>query len=158
LKQGVLRKRGGRMSRWLQRQFYLKGGGHLCYKQESSKEGMTSFDLCPGCIVTDVQEEKSPNPLPKQANSSKLYSFWVIWPRDKNVKDEVSGNNSSSRGIVGDSGGETKKQNSKDNGEEEDSDEEAELSLHAAAPSKALVASAAKDLKLIVQGERDSKR
>jgi hypothetical protein len=71
------------MSRWSSRWIILGKSGKLVYKvQQSDAELKAEYDLSPGCIVTDIVEEK------------KMYSFWVVWPYDKRNPlegDEVEG-------------------------------------------------------------------
>lgn len=100
IKEGLLRKRSGRMHQWSSRYFLLyqynfKGrqgqGCRLSYKikNDNSIPYKGSFDLMPGCIVTEVAEEsslgyksnKSGGPRPK-----KMFTFWIVWPTDKNAK------------------------------------------------------------------------
>lgn len=46
--------------------------------------------MTPGCAVTDIKEEPRGG-----ISSQKMYSFWIVWPQDKNEKpksaDEASG-------------------------------------------------------------------
>jgi hypothetical protein len=75
----MLKKRGGRMHQWSTRYFIL-AGPKLSYKKKQDDTVLRgSFDLVPGCVVTEVIEE-----------SKKKFSFWVVWPHDrKNPKPEA---------------------------------------------------------------------
>jgi hypothetical protein len=86
-KEGDLRKRGGRMQRWNHR-YVMLSGTKITYKNkfESTKIRGT-FDLAPGCIVTEPTEEHT-------LKGKKIYVFWVIWPYDKNSKQEEVGDDS----------------------------------------------------------------
>lgn len=80
-KEGFLRKRGGRMHRWTVRYFTLTAT-KISYKikaDSSSYKG--TFDLAPGSMVTDVQEESIGT-----IKGKKIYVFWLVWPHDKNAK------------------------------------------------------------------------
>ena len=39
-----------------------------------------AFDLSPGCAVTDIEETRG------GMGNHKMYSFWIVWPFDKNEK------------------------------------------------------------------------
>mgnify|MGYP006078818971 CR=1 FL=1 len=75
--EGMARKRGGRMSRWANRYFALVGP-RLEYRQsKESTEVRATFDLAPGCHVTDIKTE-----------GKKMHMFWVVWPYDKGGKEK----------------------------------------------------------------------
>lgn len=106
VKEGYARKRSGRMHQWSHRYFLLsqhvlpnsklpgvnsagKIGARLAYKVKAeSVNCKASYDLLPGCVVTDVQASGI------GGNNSKLikrlYTFWIIWPVDKNSPGEKS--------------------------------------------------------------------
>ncbi len=69
---GMVRKRGGRMSRWSYRHFTLIENRIEYRLSESSDELRGTFDLMPGCKVTNVRCE-----------GRDLYTIWIVWPRDK---------------------------------------------------------------------------
>ena len=82
-KEGLLRKRSGRMHRWSHRYFILNGP-QLSYKiKKESDKNRGSFDLVPGCIVTEVLEESI-----GAIKGKKIFSFWVVWPHDKREKEK----------------------------------------------------------------------
>ena len=82
-KEGLLRKRSGRMHRWSHRYFILNGP-QLSYKiKKESDKNRGSFDLVPGCIVTEVLEESIGT-----IKGKKIFSFWVVWPHDKREKEK----------------------------------------------------------------------
>jgi len=55
-------------------------GARLSYTlNESSAAVRAAYDLSPGCICTEVQEEKHVAGL----TTKKLFVFWVVWPEDK---------------------------------------------------------------------------
>lgn len=74
-KQGLLKKRSARIHSWNTRYFMLTGP-KLSYKlKEESSHIRDTFDLAPGCIVTEIQEES-------KGSGKKLFSFWIIWPEE----------------------------------------------------------------------------
>jgi hypothetical protein len=78
-KEGYVKKRTGRMRAWTSRYFVLTDTT-LSYKhKQDSTTIRSSSELVPGCMVTDVVEEKK----------KKLFSFWVVWPHDKSDKCET---------------------------------------------------------------------
>lgn len=81
LREGNLRKRGGRYYRWTNRYVYLTGP-KLSYKlKKDSTNVRGTFDLAPGCLVTEVHEENT-----GALKGKKIFVFWVVWPHDKNSK------------------------------------------------------------------------
>ena len=82
IKAGVIKKRSGRMHQWSTRYFVLSES-KISYKlKQDAPQFKCSYDLAPGCIVTEVQVES-------RIQGKKLYSFWIVWPHDKS-KDEVN--------------------------------------------------------------------
>jgi hypothetical protein len=80
VKTGVIKKRSGRMHQWSTR-FFVLSESKISYKiKQDAAEFKCSYDLSPGCIVTEVQVES-------RIQGKKLYSFWIVWPHDKS-KDE----------------------------------------------------------------------
>jgi hypothetical protein len=80
-KEGFLRKRSGRMHRWTNRYFVLTAT-KISYKvKQDAKEFKGTFDLAPGSIVTDAQEESIGT-----VRGKKIFVFWLVWPFDKNSK------------------------------------------------------------------------
>lgn len=82
IKEGLLKKRSGRMVQWTTRYFTLYTTS-LSYRTNqdqhvSSRLSTTSYELVPGCLVTDITEEIRVN-----IKGKKLYSFWIVWPHDK---------------------------------------------------------------------------
>ena len=76
---GTLKKRAGRYSRWCNRYFNLIGN-RLEYKlTEDAADVRATFDLAPGCRVTDMIVE---------GRGKKLYTFWLVWPFDKSSDDK----------------------------------------------------------------------
>jgi hypothetical protein len=85
-KEGILKKRSGRMSRWSTRYFILTTT-KISYKiKESDAEFRACFDLVPGCICTETVEEQEKG----MVKSKTLYSFWLVWPYDKTGDEEAS--------------------------------------------------------------------
>lgn len=85
-KEGILKKRSGRMSRWSTRYFILTTT-KLSYKiKESDAEFRACFDLVPGCILTETTEEQEKG----MVKSKTLWSFWLVWPYDKTGDEEGS--------------------------------------------------------------------
>ena len=83
-KEGILRKRSGRMQRWASRYFVLSNDGKLVYKlKQDSTQLRGGFELCPGCIVTEVAEDSVTT---MKGLSKRIFSFWIVWPHDKNQK------------------------------------------------------------------------
>jgi hypothetical protein len=86
VKEGVVKRRVGRMHQWNTRYFQLHEN-RLVYKlKQDTATVRGTFELVPGTIVTDIIEES----LVKM-KSTKLYSFWVVNPsgNDKgSVTDE----------------------------------------------------------------------
>lgn len=95
MKEGYVKKRSGRMVQWTTRYFVLHETG-LYYKlkqaSDDHSDGITrgKFEFVPGCIVTDIIEENRVN-----IKGKKLYSFWIVWPHDKNVKNGDKNENDS---------------------------------------------------------------
>ena len=59
----------------------------IAYKLKSDSPTFKGcFDLIPGCIVTDVQS--SGLSVGNNKLSKKMYTFWIVWPIDKNSKQE----------------------------------------------------------------------
>eukprot|EP01038_Epipyxis_sp_PR26KG_P008164 gene8164-11049_t len=84
-KEGYIKKRSGRMHQWTTRYFYLQGS-KLSYKMKSDSTNLKgSFDLVPGCVVTEILEE-SLGPAIKKGK--KIFSFWVVWPHDKRKPED----------------------------------------------------------------------
>jgi hypothetical protein len=83
IKEGLLKKRSGRMVQWTTRYFTLYTTS-LSYRTNQDQHvssrlsTTTSYELVPGCLVTDITEEIRVN-----IKGKKLYSFWVVWPHDK---------------------------------------------------------------------------
>jgi hypothetical protein len=77
VKVGVLKKRSARLHQWNTRYFTLQGS-KLSYKlKPDAANPRDTFDLIPGCIVTQVTECKS------SISGKKLYSFWIVWPKSE---------------------------------------------------------------------------
>lgn len=82
LKQGPLRKKGTRMYQWSSRHFLLCGPV-LRYKlKPEDSELRGEFHLTAGCIVTDIEEDSG------GLQGRRLYSFWIVWPQDRNLKGQ----------------------------------------------------------------------
>ena len=74
------------MRNWSSRYIMLTGPT-LSYKLKAdSKDVRGAFDLSPGCIVTEVNEESM------GIKGKKIFSFWIVWPQDKhgNPDDDKS--------------------------------------------------------------------
>lgn len=83
-KEGVLRKRSGRYHSWSSRYFILSGP-KLAYKiKNDSSTFKGTFDLVPGCMLTDIMEETV-------GVRKKIYVFWLLWPHDKTKTDDTKG-------------------------------------------------------------------
>jgi hypothetical protein len=85
-KAGMLRKRGSRMRNWSSR-YVILNGPKLSYKVKADSPTVRgTFDLAPGCIITEVLEDSM------GIKGKKLFSFWIVWPHDKHDKltDEKS--------------------------------------------------------------------
>lgn len=79
-KAGMLRKRGSRMRNWSSR-YVILNGPKLSYKVKADSPTVRgTFDLAPGCIVTEVLEDSM------GIKGKKLFSFWIVWPHDKHDK------------------------------------------------------------------------
>lgn len=79
-KAGMLRKRGSRMRNWSSR-YVMLNGPKLSYKVKADTPTVRgTFDLSPGCIVTEVLEDTM------GMKGKKLFSFWIVWPHDKHGK------------------------------------------------------------------------
>lgn len=75
LKEGIVKRRIGRMHQWTSRYFQLYENC-LTYKMKQDSTTIRgTFELIPGTIVTDIKEES----LVKM-KSNKLFSFWVVNP------------------------------------------------------------------------------
>ena len=80
VKAGMLRKRGCRMRNWSSR-YVMLNGPKLSYKVKADSPIVRgTFDLAPGCIVTEVLEDSM------GIKGKRLYSFWIVWPHDKHDK------------------------------------------------------------------------
>lgn len=158
-KEGWLRKRGARMHRWTTR-YIILSGPKLSYKvKQESATVRGAYDLVPGCILTEVrgvvinhlyfslficfsvdavqiQEEV-------QLKGKKLYSFWLVWPKDKNDTGRDADDAPTSGGASGK--------------EEDDSDDDLPSPGHSAHDNHpsgtAAEGGKPKDLKQIVQSE-----
>lgn len=76
VKTGVLKKRSGKMHQWSTR-FFVLSEAKISYKIKSdATQFKCSYELSPGCIVTEVQVEST-------MKGKKLYSFWIVWPHEK---------------------------------------------------------------------------
>lgn len=96
IKSGVLKKRSARMHQWATRYFVLTDHT-LSYKlKQDAPSYRGSFDLVPGCIVTQIEVESR-----NSIKGKKYYTFWVVWPHDKSGKGDaiVDKNNSASTNI-----------------------------------------------------------
>jgi hypothetical protein len=83
VKSGVIKKRSGRMHQWTSR-FFVLSDSKISYKiKQDSPQYKFSFDLSPGCIVTEVDVES-------RLQGRKLYSFWIVWPHDKTKEENDS--------------------------------------------------------------------
>jgi hypothetical protein len=81
-KSGYVKKRSARLHQWKTRYFILSGS-KLSYKLKAESQSIRdTFDLIPGCVVTQVTESKS------GISGKKLYSFWLVWPGNENTKVE----------------------------------------------------------------------
>ena len=88
-KEGWLRKRGARMHRWTSRYFILSGPS-LHYKMKPEAPNIRgTFDLIPGCILTEVVED-----VKGAKKGKKLFSFWLVWPDEDESKCEKVENDS----------------------------------------------------------------
>jgi hypothetical protein len=57
----------------------MLNGPNLSYKvKQDSTTIRGTFDLVPGCIVTEVLDDQM------GLKGKKLFSFWIVWPYDKN--------------------------------------------------------------------------
>jgi hypothetical protein len=80
IKAGMLRKRGSRMRTWSSR-YVMLNGPKLSYKVKADSPVVRgTFDLAPGCIITEVLEDSM------GIKGKRLYSFWIVWPHDKHDK------------------------------------------------------------------------
>lgn len=80
VKAGMLRKRGSRMRNWSSR-YVMLNGPKLSYKVKADSPIVRgTFDLAPGCIITEVLEDSM------GIKGKRLYSFWIVWPHDKHDK------------------------------------------------------------------------
>lgn len=80
IKAGMLRKRGSRMRTWSSR-YVMLNGPKLSYKVKADSPTVRgTFDLAPGCIITEVLEDSM------GIKGKRLYSFWIVWPHDKHDK------------------------------------------------------------------------
>ena len=77
-KEGKLLKRGGRMLRFTSRYFLLQGPKLIYKLNQNSVNIRGEFDLAPGCIVTEIQEDYIGT-----IKGKKVFSFWLVWPHDK---------------------------------------------------------------------------
>jgi hypothetical protein len=67
---------------WSTRYFALIGSA-LTYKLKQDSTSLRgTFDLVPGCILTEVEEDKG------SKKGKKLYSFWIVWPEVDEKKAE----------------------------------------------------------------------
>lgn len=84
VKDGFMKKRKAKLHQWSQRYFILTERT-LSYKiKQDSPDFKDSYDLVPGCIVTQIETETRAS-----LKGRRLFSFWVVWPHDKSkVKDE----------------------------------------------------------------------
>lgn len=84
VKEGFLKKRKAKLHQWSQRYFVLTDRT-LSYKIKSeAHEFKDSYDLVPGCIVTQIETETRAS-----LKGRRLFSFWVVWPHDKSkLKDD----------------------------------------------------------------------
>ncbi len=86
VKAGILKKRSNRLHQFNTRYFILQGS-KLSYKiKANDATSRDTFDLIPGCVVTQVKETKG------SYSGKKLYNFWVVWPQfcksDEKMDDE----------------------------------------------------------------------
>ena len=101
IKEGSLKKRSGRMVQWTTRYFTLYTTS-LSYRTNQDQHvnsrlsTTTSYELVPGCLVTDITEEIRVN-----IKGKKLYSFWVVWPHDKCSGSDYDNNNNNNNIDVG---------------------------------------------------------
>jgi hypothetical protein len=129
-KAGMLRKRGSRMRNWSIR-YIMLNGSILSYKVKPDSQHLKgTFDLTPGCIVTEVAEETT------GFKGKKLFSFWIVWPQDPQSKSN-----------------ETDRKNSTTTTADESDDEENHDGAQSTKPQQT-----AKDLKKIVETEVQSQR
>ena len=83
VKEGVLRKRGGRYYRWTTR-YVTVSGPKISYKlKKDSTDVRGTYDFVPGCLVTEVVEENIGT-----LKGKKIFVFWLVWPHDKNSKPD----------------------------------------------------------------------
>eukprot|EP01031_Cornospumella_fuschlensis_P046212 gene46212-56582_t len=76
VKEGYLKKRNGRLRQWTDRYFVLSTST-IAYKVKHEVANFRqTFDLSPGCVVTDVTPES-------RVGGKKLFSFWIVWPHEK---------------------------------------------------------------------------
>lgn len=74
------------MRNWSSR-YVILNGPKLSYKVKADSPTVRgTFDLAPGCIITEVLEDSM------GIKGKKLFSFWIVWPHDKHDKlaDEKS--------------------------------------------------------------------
>lgn len=96
IKEGIAKKRSGPMHQWTSRYFILTKN-KISYKiKQDSSNFKNSYDLLPSCRVMKIKTES-------RIQGKKMYSFWIIWPGEKNnVKIEEE----NTQAIEGDSDGE----------------------------------------------------
>ncbi len=79
VREGFVQKRGGRMHSWNKRYFVLTSNKIAYRVKNDSSPYKAAFDLVPGCKVTEVREETI-----GALKGKKAYTFWIVWPHDKN--------------------------------------------------------------------------
>ena len=75
MKEGMAKKRSGRMHQWTNRHFTLTDSGLFYKMKPDSTTVRGKFDFVPGSKVTDITEESF-----VKMKSNKLFSFWIVNP------------------------------------------------------------------------------
>jgi len=74
-------------------------GYRLAYKLKADSTTFKgSYDLLPGCVVTEVQSVGIG--VGNSKLSKKLYTFWIVWPTDKNSKQSLSADKKKNEDVV----------------------------------------------------------
>lgn len=85
-KEGYLKKRGGKITSRDTKRYFLLSKDKISYKMKiDSNDIRGTYDLVPGCKLTDVVEEKIGSIKGKRS-----YYFWIVWPHSKNNKDNIN--------------------------------------------------------------------
>jgi hypothetical protein len=109
-KEGYLKKRGGKITSRDTKRYFLLSKDKISYKmKKDSFDIRGTYDLDPGCKLTDVVEEKAGSIKGKRS-----YYFWIVWPHSKNNKD----NNTNDTNIIKDNNGDESEPEEHDNDDE----------------------------------------